>query len=140
MARSSCKTQRNSRSRSPSWMHPRASLSGNGSRPSHPSRGTEMSEADHNGPSRRDFIKATTGIVGSLIGLVLGIPAIGYLIGPALQKGDASAWEDLGELSKSPLNVPSLFQFTRTEVNGWERTGMTYGVFVVRQSDTSVRV
>ena len=47
-----------------------------------------MSEADNKGPSRRDFIKATTGIVGSLIGLVLGIPAIGYLLGPALQEGD----------------------------------------------------
>ena len=99
-----------------------------------------MYEADNKGPSRRDFIKATTGIVGGLIGLVLGIPAISYLIGPALQEGDASAWEDLGELSKYPLNVPSLFQFTRTEVNGWERSGMTYGAFVVRQSETSARV
>lgn len=99
-----------------------------------------MSEIDHKELGRRDFIKVTTGIVGGLIGAVLGLPAIAYLIGPALQKGDASAWVELGELDKVPLNVPSLFQFTRTKVNGWERTGMSYGVFVVRQSETKVRV
>lgn len=99
-----------------------------------------MPELEGKDLSRRDFIKATTGIIGGLISAVMGIPAIGYLIGPALQKSDASAWVELGELDKYPLNVPSLFQFTRTKVNGWERTGMSYGVFVVRQTETNVRV
>lgn len=99
-----------------------------------------MFEPDNKDFSRRDFIKAATGIIGSLIGMVIGIPAIGYLIGPALQKDEASAWVDLGQLDRYPLNLPSLFQFSRTKVNGWERTGMSYGVFVVRQSETGVRV
>ena len=99
-----------------------------------------MSEPKSQDLSRRDFIKATTGIIGGLIGAFIGIPAIAYLIGPATQKDDRAAWIDLGELAAYPLNLPSLFQFTRTKVNGWERTGMSYGVFVVRQTDTDVRV
>jgi Rieske Fe-S protein len=43
-------------------------------------------------------------------------------------------------LDQYPLNLPSFLQFTRTKVNGWERTGMSYGVFVVRQNETTVRV
>ncbi len=99
-----------------------------------------MSDLDHRSLGRRDFIKGATAIIGGLIGAVIGIPAIDYLVGPALQKDDASAWVDLGELAKYPLNLPTLFQFTRTRVNGWERTSMSYGVFVVRRSETEVRV
>lgn len=90
--------------------------------------------------SRRDFIKATTGIVGSLIGAAMGIPAIATLISPALEKNQASAWIDLGKLDQYPIGIPRLFQFTRTKVNGWERTGMSYGVFVVRPDEKTVRV
>lgn len=99
-----------------------------------------MLDHDNKDLSRRDFIKATTGIVGGLISVVLGLPIIGYLIAPALRKDDAAAWVDLGALENYPLNKPALFQFTRTKVNGWERTGMSYGVFVVRQAETQVRV
>ena len=99
-----------------------------------------MSETENKDLGRRDFIKVTTGIVGGLIGAALGIPAIAYLIGPAAAKDDSAAWIDLGTLADYPLNTPALFQFTRTKVNGWERTGMSFGVFVVRESESSVRV
>lgn len=90
--------------------------------------------------NRRDFIKAAAGIVAGLIGAVIGIPGIAYMISPSAQAGDANAWIDLGPLADYPINVPRLFQFTRTKVNGWERTGMSFGVFVVRQSETGARV
>lgn len=99
-----------------------------------------MSEPGNKELGRRDFIKVTTGIIGGLIGAVLGVPAVAYLVGPALQKDDKAAWIDLGTLADYPLNSPVLSQFTRTKVNGWERTGMSYGVFVVRQTETTVRV
>ncbi len=99
-----------------------------------------MSNINHKDLSRRDFIKATTAIVGGLIGAVIGIPAVAYLISPGLRQGEASAWINLGALEKYPLKIPTLFEFTRTQVNGWERTGMTYGVFVVRTDQEKARV
>ena len=48
--------------------------------------------------SRRDFIKATTGVVGGIIGAGIGIPAIGYLIAPALREDKAGAPVQIGKL------------------------------------------
>ncbi len=99
-----------------------------------------MSDPCNKDLSRRDFIKAMTTIIGGFIGAFTVIPAIGYLISPALRQDVDAAWIDLGALDKYPLNIPGLFEFTRTKVNGWERTGMSYGVFVVRQDEKNVRV
>ena len=90
--------------------------------------------------NRRDFIKAASVIMGGFIGLVTTLPAIGYLISPSLRKSKDSPWIDLGLLEDYPIGVPKLFEFTRTQVNGWERTAMSYGVFVVRQAGEKVRV
>ena len=90
--------------------------------------------------SRRDFIKATTAFVGSLIGATLGIPAVAYVISPSLRRNDRDTWISLGLLEAVSLNAPTLFQFTRTVENGWEKTAMSYGVFVVRRDSSQVRV
>ena len=85
--------------------------------------------------SRSDFVKVVTAFLGSIMGLVVGIPAIGYLISPARKGTAADDWIPLGPLENYPLGVPTLFNFTRTKVNGWERTVNSYGVFVIRKSD-----
>lgn len=89
---------------------------------------------------RRDFIKAVSTAIGGAIAALIGIPSIGFLIGPALESKDDSAVIDLGELETYPIGVPTRFDFTRTKVNGWERTALNYGMFVVRTSDRDVRV
>jgi Rieske Fe-S protein len=35
-----------------------------------------------------------------------------------------------------PVGEPYAFSFTRTQVNGWERTATSYGGFVLRKSET----
>jgi menaquinol-cytochrome c reductase iron-sulfur subunit len=90
--------------------------------------------------SRRDFIKATTALIGGLIGVGIGLPSIAYLLSPSLRKTEDESVMDLGPLDKYPLGIPTLFEFTRTKVNGWERTGLSYGVFVLRQTEKDVRV
>ncbi|MBI3739208.1 MAG: ubiquinol-cytochrome c reductase iron-sulfur subunit [Chloroflexi bacterium] len=99
-----------------------------------------MTDDNHKDLSRRDFIKATTAFVGGFIGITIGLPAIAYLLSPSLRKNEEAAWINLGALADYPLGIPKLFQFTRTSVNGWERTGMSYGVFVMRQDEKNVRV
>jgi menaquinol-cytochrome c reductase iron-sulfur subunit len=91
--------------------------------------------------SRRDFMKTTTAAIGGFIGLATSIPVIGYLISPAVREGEKTSWIDLGPLEKYPVGTtPSTFEFTQTSVNGWERTSLSYGVFVVREGEQKVQV
>lgn len=85
--------------------------------------------------SRRDFIKVTTGIVGGLIGAAVGLPAIYYLIDPALRAGGKEAWIPVGKFDDMEIGRPYPFSFTRVQVNGWERTSSSFGGYAIRKSD-----
>jgi menaquinol-cytochrome c reductase iron-sulfur subunit len=88
--------------------------------------------------SRREFTLAVTTVVGGAMGLAVGLPAIGYLIGPALKTSESEGWIPLGKVDQVPVGTPTLFNFSRTKVNGWERTVSTYGVFVLITEDNQV--
>jgi len=91
--------------------------------------------------SRRDFIKIASAWVGGLIGSVFTIPSMAYMLSPAIQaEAKDETVIDLGSLENYPLSLPTRFDFTRTKVNGWERTATNYGLYVVRTSDQDVRV
>ena len=90
--------------------------------------------------SRRDFITLTTAAVGTFIGMVVGLPAIAYLIDPALKTGTTDTWIPLGKLDSFEVGKPILSTFTRSKVNGWEKSVNSYGVFVLRKSQTEVTV
>ncbi len=99
-----------------------------------------MSTPDNRGMSRRDFIKAVSAGIAGLIGSVIGIPSIAFLLSPATRSAGDEGQLDLGPLEKYPVGVPTRFDFTRTRVNGWERTATNYGMYVVRTGDQDVRV
>ena len=88
--------------------------------------------------SRREFVSIVTAAAGTVMGAVIGIPAIGYLIAPALQKVSADAWIPVGPLANFQVGIPTLFNFNRTTVNGWVQTVNSYGVFILKQQDGSV--
>jgi len=92
-----------------------------------------MSGSNH--INRRDFVKLTTAAVGTVIGVGVGLPAIGFLISPALRAVGKDAWVSIGLLKDMPVGEPFPFSFTRTQVNGWERTATSYGGFVLRKSE-----
>lgn len=85
--------------------------------------------------SRRDFIKVTTGIVGGVIGVAVGVPAAAYLLDPAFKSGGKEAWIAIGKVADMQINTPYPFSFTRVQVNGWERTSTSHGGFAIRKSD-----
>lgn len=99
-----------------------------------------MSTTDRGSMNRRDFIKAVTVGVGALMGALIGIPSITYLLSPAIRSTGDEGQIDLGPLENYPIGLPTRFDFTRTKVNGWERTALNYGMYVVRTSDKDVRV
>lgn len=84
--------------------------------------------------SRNDFVKGTVGVLGTIMGATIGLPAIGYLVSPALKTQESEAWINLGPLENYPVGVPTLFSFTRTKINGWEKTVNSYGVYVLRNT------
>ena len=82
--------------------------------------------------NRREFVTIVTAAVGTAIGAVVGLPAIGYILTPATKTQESDAWIPLGPLENYPVGVPTLMSFVRTQVNGWEKTANSYGVFVIR--------
>ena len=83
---------------------------------------------------RKSFVKIVTAALGSMMAAIVGLPMIQYFISPALTKPTGDDWISLGSLENYPLDIPTLFNFTMTRVNGWERSSQSYGAFVLRQS------
>ncbi len=90
--------------------------------------------------SRGSFVKIVTAFMGTVMGAIIGIPSLIYVAAPGFQAKEDDAWITLGLLEGIPIGIPVRFSFTRSQVNGWEKTVYSYGVFVVRQDDTQVRV
>lgn len=86
----------------------------------------------HEKLSRRDAMKMTIAAVGGLIGTALGIPAITYLIGPALKKDEAN-WIRLGALSAIEIGTPTLFKPRVVQQTGWIEDEQEVGVFVLTE-------
>jgi Rieske Fe-S protein len=97
-----------------------------------------MPESPH--LDRRQFVNVVLAFLGSVMGAVIGLPAIGYLISPASKVQKKESWISAGPLEKYPIGTPVLFSFTRTTINGWEKTVNSHGVFVTRFSPDQVRV
>jgi len=89
---------------------------------------------------RRDFVKMVMAFVGSLMGIILGLPLVSYLISPALRAQKEDDWVQLGVLKNYPMGVPTIYNFNRTKVNGWEKTVISYGIYVWRKSETELVV
>ena len=82
--------------------------------------------------SRRNFMKMAISAIGGLIGAGFGIPAIAYIIGPAL-KSEQANWIRIGSLSTIELGTPTLFKPKVTRQNGWMVEEEEVGVYVLTE-------
>ena len=89
--------------------------------------------------SRNDFVKGMVAVLGTIMGAVVGIPAIAYIISPAVKSQSVDAWVSLGPLENYPIDTPTLFSFTRSKINGWEKTVSSYGVYIYRETEDLVK-
>jgi Rieske Fe-S protein len=55
--------------------------------------------------SRRDTLKLAITAIGGFIGAAFGIPAIAYIVGPAIKTNESTNWIRLGSLSRIELVV-----------------------------------
>jgi len=91
--------------------------------------------------TRREFALIVSSVVGSVMSVLVGVPLIGYFVGPAFKTaaGDESK-VPIGQLETYPIGEPKLFTFTQTQKNGWETSSKSYGVFVLREDEQNVTV
>lgn len=85
------------------------------------------------GMSRRDFMKATVFSVGGLIGAMIGLPAIGYIVGPVLKQG-ITTWIRLGPIGKVELDNPTLFKTTVEMQTGWIKSREQISAYVLTEN------
>jgi len=81
--------------------------------------------------SRRDFMALGTVVIGGLISLGMAIPAVAYIIGPALQRREEQDWILLGSASKVELGTPTLFKVTIERQTGWILDQQELSVYVL---------
>jgi len=92
-----------------------------------------MEQEEKNQISRRDFMKITIGAIGGMFGLGFGIPAIAYVVGPALSKNQAQEWIQLGAISKIELGKPTLYKTKLTRQTGWIVNEEELAVYVLTE-------
>jgi Rieske Fe-S protein len=85
---------------------------------------------------RRTFLAQVIAACAAFLAALLGIPAIGAAIGPAL-KHEENEWLALGSPSSFPVGVPKAVNVTVANRDGWIETTTVKGVWVVRQADDS---
>lgn len=69
--------------------------------------------------SRRRFLGTATWVIGGLINAALAIPAIAFILGPALKPGKTQDWIRLGSTAKVELGTPTLFKVKVQRQTGW---------------------
>jgi len=89
-----------------------------------------MDKSEDKQLGRRNFMKVAIAGIGGLIGAALGLPAIPYIMGPALQK-ESDDWIQLGSISKVELNIPTLFKKTIETQTGWINTEEEISAYVL---------
>jgi menaquinol-cytochrome c reductase iron-sulfur subunit len=80
---------------------------------------------------RREFLGIATGAIGGLIAAGIAIPAISYIIGPALQDSGSEESIPLGSISKVELGTPTLFKARIERQTGWIVNETELNVYVL---------
>lgn len=81
--------------------------------------------------SRRRFMSVATGAIGGLIAAAMAIPAIAYIVGPALKSDTDEDWIRLGSASKVELGTPTLFKAKIERQTGWIVSETQLSIYVL---------
>lgn len=84
--------------------------------------------------SRRRFHAMAVWTIGGLISAGMAIPAIAYIIGPALQSSKEQEWIRLGSSAKVELGVPTLFKVTVEQQTGWITNEQEISAYVLTEN------
>ncbi len=83
-----------------------------------------MKDSSQPSPGRRDFMKAAIFGIGGLISAAIGLPALAYIVGPALKQA-ASEWIRLGLVSNTTSGTEGPDIIDSLETSGIFETMLT---------------
>jgi len=83
--------------------------------------------------NRRDFLGIATGTIAGLIAAGVAIPAVAYIVGPALRKNETEEWILLGSTSKVEIGTPTLFKAKVERQTGWILNVTELSVYVLTE-------
>lgn len=98
-----------------------------------------MNEQKEPSAGRRDFMKAAIFGIGGLIGAIVGLPAIAYVVGPALSKA-SDVWIRLGVTTKVEKDNPTLFKTTVETQTGWISSQEEVSAYVLTEDGQNYTV
>ena len=96
----------------------------------------ENAELSQKDMGRRRFLSGAIAAMGGIITAVVGIPAIAYIVGPAL-KQQAAEWIQLGSVRKVEKGTPTLFKATLTRQTGWVTSQEEVAAYVLTEDGQS---
>ena len=100
---------------------------------------TEMQLVEHEGSTRRSFLKFFIGAFSTLVALALGIPLIGALIGPSF-RSKKPQWAKVGDITSLAVGQPVNLRFPSKTEDAYLRETTIHDVWVVKHSSSKVTV
>lgn len=92
--------------------------------------------SQHGEISRRIFLSYLSMAISGFIGVVAGIPIIGYLVAP-LSKQEAARWITLGKASDFKGPEPKFVTFSLTRRDGWTEVQDSRACWVIPQDSST---
>jgi menaquinol-cytochrome c reductase iron-sulfur subunit len=75
--------------------------------------------SEENEVSRRAFLETATWTIGGILGAGLAIPAVAYVVGPAIKSDSTKNWVQLGAIPKIEIGTPTLYKINVERKSGW---------------------
>ncbi len=89
---------------------------------------------------RREFVGGVVGLIGAVMSAVIGLPAVDYVISPALKGTSKEEWIPLGPKSALKAGVPTPFTFSQLKQVAWRRARISHTVYAISHDGQNVSV
>ncbi len=100
----------------------------------------ELEAASAEEVGRRKFLSGLIGVVASIVGAVVAIPAIGYVVSPGLKRAGGEAWITLGPATSIAPGTPTPFKYSRAIQDGWVMGTQSGTAYVVAADAEHLKV